>query len=112
MFGWIRNLFKGSSGDAPRRLRAVPGAGVVQAQDGRVIYNFLDPGMQQFMGNCVGAVKRAGIRAKGTGQFSILLGEDRKAELRLDDFWAELQQSEDRAVFEKVAAAAQELAGG
>jgi hypothetical protein len=65
------------------------------------------------MGRCVGAVKKAGIRAKGTGQFSILLGDDQRAELQLDEFWSEFAESQDAAVFERVAAAARaKVAGG
>ena len=68
-------------------LRAVPGAGAY-SKDGKVIYNMLDPEMGQFMGRCVGAVKKAGIKAKGTGQFSISLN-DGKAELNLDQFYSD-----------------------
>jgi hypothetical protein len=102
MFGWFKKR-KPPESDG---LRAVPGAGVYQSADARVDYNMLDPWMQQFMGRCVGAVKKAGIRAKGTGQFSILLGDDQRAELQLDEFWRELANSKDAAVFERVAAAA------
>src|SRR5262245_35701115 len=60
-----------------KNLRAVPGAGVFASRDGKVLYNLLTPHMQQFLGRCVSAVKKAGIKAKGTGQFSILLGDSR-----------------------------------
>jgi hypothetical protein len=109
VFGW----FKKRERPEFEGLRAVPGAGVYESSDGRVVYNMLDPQMQQFMGRCVGAVKKAGIPAKGTGQFSILLGDDQRAELRLDEFWADFAKSEDAAVFERVAAAARtKVAGG
>src|SRR3954465_10228769 len=57
----------GSSG-----LRAVPGA--LSASDrvtGQVVYNLLTPHMQQFMGRCIGAIKRSAVTATGTGPFSI-----------------------------------------
>lgn len=50
MLGWIRNLFKPNSDG----MRAVPGALTARHGD-RVIYNMLDPTMQKFMGQCVGA---------------------------------------------------------
>ena len=103
--GFLSNLF-GKQDDG---LRAVPGAGVYADKTGKVVYNMLDPMMGQFMGRCVGAVKKSGIKAKGTGQFSILLGDDQSSELRLDDFWTEFQKSQDGSVFDKVAEAAQKM---
>ncbi|SRR6266542_764810 len=108
MFGWFKKRKPPEMG----RLRPVPGAGVYQSAEGRVVYNMLDPWMQQFMGRCVGAVKKAGIRAKGTGQFSILLGDDQRAELQLDAYWSEFAASHDAAVFDRVAAAARAKLGG
>lgn len=111
MFRWIRKLFSAGSSHDAGGLRAVPRAAAYRSSDGKVVCNMLDPWMGKFMGRCVGAVKRAGIRAKGTGEFSILLGEDQKAELRLDEFWEEFQNSEDQGVFQKVADAAKGLVG-
>lgn len=90
-------------------LRPVRGAGVYSDQGGKVVYNMLDPWMGKFMGRCVGAIKKSGIPAKGTGQFSVLLGEDQQAELPLDRFWERFQKSEDEEVFVEVAQAASEL---
>ena len=87
------------------RLRAVPGALVAKAHNGQVLYNMLTPHMGQFMGRCVGAIKRAGIVAKGTGQFSILVGEQER-ELRLDRFY---QPTDDPAILEQVVALARRM---
>jgi hypothetical protein len=95
---WLRKLFGGGSEKPTPGLRAVPGAMVARSQDGRVAYNMLTPHMQQFMGRCVRAIKRAGIAAKGTGQFSVLLGQQR-TELRLEQFY---QPSDDPAAIEQV----------
>ncbi|HLX60456.1 MAG TPA: hypothetical protein VKX17_04150 [Planctomycetota bacterium] len=105
MFDWLKSLFKK---EGPRE---VPGAAVFKNNDGRVVYNMLDPWMQKFMGQCVGAVKKSGIRAKGTGQFSILLGNEQRAELRLDKFWSEYSKNQDPAIFDQVAAHARQLTG-
>lgn len=87
-------------------LRAVPGALVASDRaTGQVVYNMLTPHMQQFMGRCVGAIKRAGIAAKGTGQFSIMVGEQRR-DLRLDQFY---QPSDDPAIIEQVVAEARRI---
>jgi hypothetical protein len=67
-------------------LRAVPGA-MSFSIDGKIAYNLLTPHMKQFMGRCVGAIKKSGIPARGTGQFSIVVG-DKQAELMLDEFYA------------------------
>lgn len=92
--------------NAPRRnLRAVPGAAVM-SHDGKVVYNLLTPHMQQFMGRCVGATKRAGIKAKGTGQFSILIGET-EAELRLEEFY---EPSDNPGAIDSVVERARQLA--
>ena len=73
MFNWLKKLTrKPSGGEGP--LRAVPGAGTCRGTDGKVIYNMLDPMMQQFLGRCVGAVKKAGIRAKRDGTVLDLAG--------------------------------------
>ena len=67
-------------------LRPVGGAMVASTADGRVLYNMLTPHMQQFLGQCVGAIKRKGLKARGTGQFSILIG-DQQEELALERFY-------------------------
>jgi hypothetical protein len=112
MFGW----FKKKTPDKPHApdtpLRPVPGAGVYRDNSGQVMYNLLDPVMQQFLGRCVGAIKKAGVRAKGTGSFSVLLGEDQKAELQLDQYWKEFCESQDPSVFGRVAEAAKQAVGG
>ncbi len=105
MLQWLRNLFSRNAAQ-PNGLRPVPGATVALAGN-RVIYNMLDPTMQRFMGQCVGAIKKAGVKAKGTGQFSVLLGEKR-VELWLDEFWQEYAQSGDDAIFQKVVADAKD----
>lgn len=107
MFNWFKKR-KSPESDG---LRAVPGAGVYQTAEGRVIYNMLDPWMKQFMGRCIGAVKKAGIRATGTGEFSILLGDDQRLELQLDEFWNEFANSHDDTVFDRVTAAARAKVG-
>ena len=63
--------------------------------------------MQQFMGRCVGAIKKAGIAAKGTVQFSIIVGETR-AELRLDKFY---KPEDNPKLIEDVVRAAHQLNG-
>lgn len=68
---------------------------------GKVVYTLLDPMMKQFMGQCIGAVKKAGIKAKGSDKFSIFVGE-KLAELPLDRLWDRFQKSQDEAVFESV----------
>jgi hypothetical protein len=62
--------------------------------------------MQQFMGRCIGAVKRAGIAAKGTGQFSLLIGLS-GVELHLSEFY---QPTDDPELVEKVVAEARRIA--
>jgi len=108
MFDWLRRLL-GQGATPSDGLRSVPGAAVaITTKDGKVIYNALDPAMQQFMGRCIGAVKKAGIQAKGSGQFSVLVGENEK-ELILDAYWQEFSASKDAAVFERVVDAAKQL---
>lgn len=111
MFGWFKR-----KPDQPKEpdggLRPIPGAGVYRDGGGQVMYNLLDPLMQQFLGRCVGAIKNRGIRAKGTGSFSILLGEDQKKEMQFDQFWKEFCDSQDGAIFGRVAEAAKESVGG
>lgn len=93
-------------------LRAVPGASAYEDESGKVIYNMLDPMMGEFMGRCIGAVKKSGITAKGTGQFSILLGENQDSELSLDQFWTQFQKSQDQGIFGEVAEVAQGMVNG
>jgi len=64
--------------------------------------------MQQFMGRCIGAIKKAGLRAKGSGQFSVIIG-DAGAELILDDYWQQFSATKDQAVFDRVVAAAKKM---
>jgi hypothetical protein len=71
----------------------------------------LDPWMQKFMGQCVGALKKEGIRAQGTGQFSIRLGEDGKKEVRLDAFWSRYSKSQSASEFAAVVAEAKRILG-
>jgi hypothetical protein len=101
---WFRKIF-GSEKQADSGLRGVPGALNARNADGRVVYNMLTPHMQQFMGRCVSAIKKNGITAKGTGQFSILLGEQ-SIELRLDQFY---QPSDDPSIIEQVVSEARRL---
>lgn len=107
LFGWLRGRGKKMDVEGKPGLRAVPNA-IVASKQGQVVHNMLDPWMQQFMGRCVGAIKKAGLRAKGTGQFSVKVGEA-QAELRLDQFWAEYSKSQDSAIFERVVATAKAL---
>lgn len=64
------------------------------------------------MPSTLGAVKKAGMKARGTGQFSISL-EDGTHELLLDDFYARLcdDPSTESAVMEDVVTAARRLCG-
>ena len=112
MFGWFKKKHPDKPQTPDNSLRAVPGAGVYRDNSGQVMYNLLDPVMQQFLGRCVGAIKKAGIRAKGTGSFSILLGDEQEAELQLDQFWSEYCGSQDAGIFGRVAEAAKRAAGG
>ena len=91
-------------------LRAVPGAMSYEAE-GRVLYNMLDPFMKKFMGRCIGAIKKTGVDARGTGQFSVSINGGAH-ELLLDTFWAKLQSQPDSEaeVLKEVVAAASELA--
>jgi hypothetical protein len=101
--GWLKKLL--GRPEAPPRseahpLRAVPGA-LVASAGGNVVINLLDPHMQQFLGRCVGVLKKAGLRAKGTGQFSVRL--DDRVEIELDRFY---QRYDDPSVFDDLVAAA------
>jgi hypothetical protein len=106
----FRNRVTGNQGKlildeaSGKNLRAVPGAAAV-SHEGKVIYNLLTPHMQQFLGRCVGAIKKAGIKAKGTGQFSVAIGDLQK-ELRLDDYY---KPFDDPAIVDAVVARAKEL---
>jgi hypothetical protein len=101
MIEWLKSLFGSPKGS----LRGVPGALTARTADGQVIYNMLTPHMQQFMRRCINAIKRDGIAAKGTGQFSVLIGE-RKAELQLDQYF---QPIDDPTIVERVVAAAKSV---
>ena len=87
-------------------LDSVSGAMVASDSDGKVIYNMLTPHMQQFLGRSVGAIKKEGICAKGTGQFSILVGDDQKVEIKLSVYYRE---NDDPANIQAVVNAAKEL---
>ncbi|MCU0880672.1 MAG: hypothetical protein MUF06_23125 [Pirellulaceae bacterium] len=112
MFNWLKGKLPDEPNAPDSGIRPVPGAGIYRDRDGQVIYNLLDPIMQQFLGRCIGAIKKAGIRTTGTGSFSILLGEDQKVELQLDQFWKEFCDSQDPEVFGRVAEAAKQAVGG
>ena len=112
MFGWFRKTPPDKLQALDEGLRPVPEAGVFRDGGGQVLYNLLDPVMQQFLGRCVGAIKKGGIRAKGTGSFSVLLGEDQRTELQLDRFWKEFCDSQDAAVFSRVAEEAKQAVVG
>jgi hypothetical protein len=107
----FRNRLTGNQGKlildelSREKLRPVAGAAVM-SHEGKVIYNLLTPHMQQFLGRCVGAIKKAGIKAKGSGQFSVVLG-DLQTELRLDEFY---KPTDDPAIVDAVVARAKELA--
>jgi hypothetical protein len=96
-------------GGGDRGLRKVPGALSVSDASGGVVYNMLDPWMQKFMGQCVSALKNAGIKAKGTGSFSIRIGEDGKKELPLDSFWSRYAESQNAGEFDAVVSEAKRL---
>src|ERR1043165_1122545 len=102
MLSFLKRLFSG--GD--RGSRRVPAALSASDAHGRVVYNMLDPWMQKFMGQCVGALKKAGIKAKGTGSFSIRIGDDGKNELPLDSFWTRYKESQNSAELDAVVAEA------
>jgi hypothetical protein len=108
MFDWFKKS-KQAAGPSDG-LSAVAGAGVYCVdhlpEQGHVACNLLDPEMQRFLGQCVGAIQRAGVQAKGTGQFSVLLGEELKAELPLDSFWRDFFRSRDPRVVDRVVQAA------
>lgn len=105
MFSFIKSLFRREDAG----LRKVPGTFSASNASGRVVYNALDPWMQQFMGRCVAALKKAGIHAKGTGQFSIRLGDDGQKELSLDVFWSRYATTQSAAEFDAVVAEARRL---
>ena len=105
MMNWFRRLF-GASEQPVSGLRPVPGALVAtDKRTGQVIYNMLTPHMKQFMGRCIGAIKRDGIAATGTGQFSVLVGE-RRTELRLDLYY---EPRNDAMLVEQVVAEARRI---
>ncbi len=87
----FRNRITGNQGKlilqspGQKNLRPVPGA-IAYSVDGNVAYNLFTPHMQQFLGRCIGAIKKTGIAARGTGQFSIVVGEHQR-ELMLDRFY-------------------------
>ena len=107
----FRNWITGKQGKlilkdaAKKNLRAVPGA-TAYSTEGKVAYNLLTPHMQQFMGRCIGAIKKAGIAARGTGQFSIVVG-DHQSEIVLDRFY---QQDDDPITIDRVVAEAKATA--
>ena len=92
-------------GTGQKSLRAVPGA-MAYSIGGKVAYNLLTPHMQQFMGRCIGAIKKAGIAARGTRQFSIVVG-DHQREVMLDRFY---QPVDDPGAIGRVVAEAKTVA--
>ena len=106
MLSFLKRLFGGDTG-----LRKVPGALSASDASGLVVYNMLDPWMQKFMGQCVAALKKAGIRARGTGQFSVRLGEDGQKELQLDSFWSRYAKTQSADELDAVVAEARRLIG-
>ena len=105
MLSFIKRIFGGKDGG----LRKVTGALSASDASGRVVYNMLDPWMQKFMGQCVAALKKAGIRAKGTGQFSIRLGDEGEKELLLDTFWSRYAKTQSAEEFDAVVVEARRL---
>ena len=71
-----------------KHLRAVPEAIVFRDDFGEVTLNIIQYEAQLFMNMFIGVIKKHGMPAKGTAQFSVLLGEGLKWELFLDDIWA------------------------
>jgi hypothetical protein len=69
----------------------------------------LDPWMQRFMGQCVGALKKTGIKAKGTGSFSIRIGDEGEKELQLDRFWSRYADTQNSEEFNAVVSEAKRL---
>jgi hypothetical protein len=69
----------------------------------------LDPWMQKFMGQCAGALKKEGIRAKGTRQFSLRIGEHGGKEIPLDKYWARYPKTQDTSEIDAFVAAAKHL---
>jgi hypothetical protein len=104
MFDWFKKAKPAA--DPSDGLRAVAGAGVYRTEQGQVAYNLLDPEMQRFLGQCVGAIQRAGVHARGTGQFSVMLGDDPKVELPLESFWRDYSRSRDPRIVDRVVQAA------
>ena len=104
MFSFLKKLFGGNPG-----LRKVPGALSASDASGRTVYNMLDPWMQKFMGQSVAALKKAGIRAKGTGQFSVRLGDEGQKELPLDAFWSRYAKTQSSEEFDAIVAEARLL---
>jgi hypothetical protein len=112
--GWIKRLFGGAEAStpaeragnetAPKHLAPVAGA-LAASHEGRVVYNMLTPHMQQFMGRCIAETKKAGMQAKGTGQFSMVVNGS--AEVKLSGFYQ--PQDDPRIVQEVVAAARRAL---
>ena len=86
-------------------LKAAPGALVAShKRTGQVVYNMLTPHMHQFMGRCVGAIKKAGLKAKGAGQFSIIVGAN--SEVHLSEYY---QPSDDPTIVDHVVAEARRI---
>jgi hypothetical protein len=56
-------------------------------------------------------LKKAGIRAKGTGQFSVRLEEDGKKEIPLGAFWARYAKNQNPSEFDTVVAEAKKILG-
>lgn len=59
----------------------------------------MTPAMQEFMGRCIGRLKREGIAAKGSARFCILLGDDER-ELPLDKLYDPMGSSPEPVVAE------------
>ena len=78
-----------------KHLRAVPGAIVFRNDLGQVTSNIIEYKAQLFMRMFIGVIKKQGMIAKGSGQFTVLLGEGFKWELFLDDIWENYQANMD-----------------
>lgn len=90
-------------------VRPVPGAYVI-SYEGRVVGNMLSQPMQQFLGRCIAAVKRANVAAKGTNEFAVYLS-DANVKLPLDKYWKAYLEDENVEVFQQVVAEARRLVG-
>ena len=61
----------------------------VEKEDGSLVFLISNPWMQQFMGKVISGLRKAEIRSRGTGRFSVLTEPPGQSEVEfyLEEFW-------------------------